>query len=104
MRRIDAIAITTGFFAIGGIAFLALRAYGMEVNHAGVWSQLVLAIGLVGWLSTYLFRVVTHRMTYDKQLEAYKTAVLKKRLEEMSPEEIAQLQDEVMQASQQIAD
>jgi uncharacterized protein (DUF2267 family) len=44
---------------------------------------------------SYLLRVVTKNMTYDRQLENYKTAVFKKRLEEMSPEEIAQLQAEV---------
>ncbi len=104
MRRIDAIAITAGFFAAGGIAFWALRAYGVEVQNAGIWSQLVLVVGLLGWLSTYLFRVVTHRMTYDRQLEAYKVAVLQKRLEEMSPEEIARLQAEVTQNSQQLVE
>ena len=34
-------------------------------------------------------------MTYYQQLEDYENAVLQKRLDEMSPEEIAQLQEEV---------
>jgi hypothetical protein len=34
-------------------------------------------------------------MTYNQQLKNYEDAVLQKRLEEMTPEEIAQLQAEV---------
>jgi hypothetical protein len=34
-------------------------------------------------------------MTYNQQLKNYEDAVLQKRLEEMTPEEIAQLQSEV---------
>ena len=34
-------------------------------------------------------------MTYNQQLKNYEDAVLEKRLEEMTPEELAQLQAEV---------
>jgi hypothetical protein len=34
-------------------------------------------------------------MTYNQQLKNYEDAVLQKRLEEMTPEELAQLQAEV---------
>jgi hypothetical protein len=34
-------------------------------------------------------------MTYNQQLKDYEEAVLQKRLEEMSPEELAKLQDEI---------
>ena len=43
-------------------------------------------------------------MTYNQQLEDYEEAVLQKRLEEMSPEELAQIQAEVEQARQAQAD
>jgi hypothetical protein len=36
-------------------------------------------------------------MTYNQQVKDYKEAVLQKRLEEMTPEELAQLQAEIEQ-------
>jgi len=95
MRRIDAIAITFGVFIAGGVAYLLLRVFGLSSQNAGVWSQALLVAGLIGWVSTYLFRVFTQDMTYNKQLQDYEEAVLQKRLEEMTPEELAQLQKEV---------
>ena len=95
MRRIDAITITFGVFIAGGVAYLLLRVFGLSSQNAGVWSQALLVAGLIGWVSTYLFRVFTQDMTYNKQLQDYEEAVLQKRLEEMTPEELAQLQKEV---------
>ncbi|AFY69521.1 hypothetical protein Pse7367_1226 [Thalassoporum mexicanum PCC 7367] len=102
MRRIDAIAITLAFFALGGVAYFGLKMAGIEANSAGVWSQLVLVVGLLAWLSTYLLRVVTGNMTLDQQLDDYKKAVLQKKLAEMSPEEIAKLQAEI--AAEELAE
>lgn len=95
MRRIDAIAMTFGVFIAGGVAYLLLRVFGLSSQNAGVWSQVLLVAGLIGWVSTYLFRVVTQDMTYNQQLRDYEDAVLQKRLEEMTPEELAQLQKEI---------
>lgn len=101
MRRIDVIGIGIGVFAVGGIAYWILQALGLDSLEAGVWSQLLLVGGLVGWLLTYLFRAVTHNMTYNQQLRDYEDAVLQKRLDEMTPEELAQLQAEVEAERQQ---
>lgn len=100
MRRIDAIGIGLGFFAAGGFIYLLLQGVGFSSQTAGIWSQAVLVTGLVVWVSTYLFRVVNHKMTYSQQLENYRTAVLEKRLEEMTPEELAQIQAELERESQ----
>lgn len=97
MRRIDAIAIAIGVFAAGGIIYLLFQAAGLDSQQAGIWSQALLVVGLVGWLLTYLFRVGTKNMTYNQQLQDYKDAVLQKRLESMTPEELAQLQAEIEQ-------
>ncbi|EAW34829.1 DUF3007 family protein [Lyngbya sp. PCC 8106] len=97
MRRIDAIGIGIGVFAAGGIAYLILQAIGLESVNAGIWSQVLLVASLVGWLLSYLFRVFTQSMTYNQQIQDYEDAVLQKRLEEMTPEELAQLQTEVEQ-------
>ena len=95
MRRIDVIGIGFGVFAAGGIIYLILRLVGLDSLDAGLWSQVIFLAGLVGWVTTYLTRVLTKNMTYNQQLEEYEEAVLKKRLEEMTPEELEALQQEV---------
>jgi hypothetical protein len=95
MRRIDAIVITFAFFLLGGLVYVGLQFLGISDLSAGIWSQVVLVVALLGWSISYLGRVVTKNMTYDQQLKDYKTALLKQRLAEMSSEEIAQLQAEV---------
>jgi hypothetical protein len=97
MRRIDALGIGFGVFVAGGIVYLLFQFVGLDTINAGIWTQLLLVVGLVGWTSTYLFRVVTRNMTYHQQLQDYEDAVLQKRLDEMSPEELAQLQAELEQ-------
>lgn len=97
MRRIDIIGIGIGIFAAGGLAYWVLQVAGLDSQNAGIWSQVLLVGGLIGWLSTYLYRAVTKQMTYTQQLKDYEEAVLQKRLEEMTPEELAQLQAEVEQ-------
>jgi len=95
VRRIDIIGIGIGIFLAGGALFLGFRLLGLDGLSAGIWSQAVMVGGLVGWLLTYLFRVVTHNMTLNQQLDDYETAVLQKRLDELSPEELAALQKDV---------
>ena len=97
MRRIDALGIGIAVFIAGGLIYVLLQVVGLNSQTAGIWSQVVLVGGLVGWLLTYLLRVVTQRMTYNQQLADYQEAVLQKRLEELTPEEIAEMQSEVDQ-------
>ncbi len=100
MRRIDALGIGFGIFIGGGIIYLVLNATGMSGISAGIWTQALLVAGLIGWSITYLLRVVTKNMTYNQQLKDYEEAVLQKRLEEMSPEELAKLQEEIEKEKQ----
>jgi uncharacterized membrane protein len=95
MRRIDAIAITVGFFATGGLIYLVLQLVGLDNLNAGIWSQVILVGALLGWVVTYVTRALTKNMTYNQQLKDYEDAVLQKRLEEMTPDELAKLQAEV---------
>ncbi|MGK7952710.1 MAG: DUF3007 family protein [Xenococcaceae cyanobacterium] len=95
MRRIDALGITLGIFIAGGGTYLIFQLVGFDGISAGIWTQALLVAGLIVWLSTYLFRVSTKNMTYNRQLEDYEEAVLQKRLDEMTPEEIAKLQAEI---------
>lgn len=95
MRRIDALAIALGVFLAGGLVYLVFQIAGIDSINAGIWTQTLLVVGLVGWSLTYLFRVGTKNMTYNQQLKDYEEAVMQKRLEEMSPEELAKLQAEI---------
>jgi Protein of unknown function (DUF3007) len=95
MRRIDVIGIGIGIFATGGIIYLILQFLGLEDVNAGIWSQVILVVGLLGWVCTYLFRAFTQNMTYNQQLKDYEEAVLQKRLDELSPEELEKLQAEI---------
>ncbi|NEO30309.1 MAG: DUF3007 family protein [Symploca sp. SIO3C6] len=97
MRRIDAIGIGIAIFAAGGLVYVILQIAGLDRLQAGIWTQAVLVGGLIGWLLTYLLRVGTKNMTYNQQLKDYEEAVLQKRLEAMTPEELAQLQAEIEQ-------
>jgi hypothetical protein len=95
MRRIDAIAIGVAVFLVGGLGYVVLQAVGLDNINAGIWSQVLLIAIVLGWSGTYLLRVSTKKMTYNQQLRDYEEAVLQKRLEELTPEQLAQLQDEI---------
>ncbi len=97
MRRIDVIGIGIGTFALGGALYLLLQIIGLDGEKAGIWSQALLVLGLLGWVATYVFRAATKGMTYAQQLRDYEEAVLQKRLDELSPEELAKLQAEIEQ-------
>ncbi|WP_069790630.1 DUF3007 family protein [Cyanobacterium sp. IPPAS B-1200] len=91
MRRIDAILIALGFFLTGGIIYVAFKVLGLDAADAGIWSQVILVLGLIGWVSTYVIRVFTNDMTYHKQVKDYDDAFFAKQLEKMTPEEIEKL-------------
>lgn len=97
MRRIDVFAIAFGILLVGGGVNLLLQAAGFEADKAGIWAQAVLFVGLMGWLASYLFRVGQGNMTFHQQVKAYEDQVLQKRLDELTPEEIAQIQAELEQ-------
>lgn len=89
-----------GLLVVGGGLYLLLQKVGLDSMNAGIWSQALLVGGLILWVLTYLFRVVTKNMTYNQQVQDYKEAVLQKRLEEMTPEELEKLQAEIEQEQQ----
>ncbi|MCM0590500.1 MAG: DUF3007 family protein [Gloeotrichia echinulata IR180] len=100
MRRIDAIGISFGIFVAGGLGYALLQLVGLDAVKAGIWSQVLLVSGLVGWLVTYMFRAVGQKMTYHQQREEYEQAFLSKRLAELTDEELAKIQAEIAQEEQ----
>ncbi|MCY7335148.1 MAG: DUF3007 family protein [Chamaesiphon sp.] len=97
MRRIDVIFIGIVVFAIGGAGYLGLTFVGVDNINAGIWSQLLLVGIILAWSFSYIFRVATKKMTYTQQLKEYEEAVLQKRLDELTPEQLAKLQAEIEQ-------
>ncbi|MDX2240588.1 MAG: DUF3007 family protein [Leptolyngbyaceae cyanobacterium bins.302] len=95
MRRIDVAGIGVGVFAAGGLLYLLFQVAGLEATDAGIWTQALLVAGLVGWLFTYGVRAVSGSMTYHQQRRDYEEQALQKRLEELTPEELAKLQAEI---------
>ncbi len=100
MRRIDVIIVGIVVFAIGGAGYLGLKLAGVDNINAGIWSQLVLVGIILAWSFSYVFRVATKKMTYTQQLKDYEEAVLQKRLDELTPEELAKIQAEIEQERQ----
>ncbi len=100
MRRIDALGIGIGVFAAGGLAYLVLQQAGLDYQSAGVWSQVLLVGGLIGWIVSYVGRAIGNKMTYHQQRQEYEEAFLRKRLEELSPAELAKIQAEIEQENQ----
>lgn len=102
MRKIDVLGIGVGIFAAGGLIYVILQVAGLDNLEAGIWSQLLLVGGLIGWVATYITRAVGKNMTYDRQREKYEQAYFQKRLDELTPEELAQIQAEIEQERSQI--
>ncbi len=100
MRRIDAILICLGCFTFGGVVYLGFKAFGIPDLDAGIWSQVVLVLGLIGWVGSYGIRAITHNMTYDRQIKDHKEAFLRKRLESMSEAEVEALMAAIPNLSQ----
>merc|ERR1711920_426191 len=52
-------------------------------------------LSIVGWTGSYVFRVANKDMTYAKQLRDYENAVIQKRFEELSTDEVDALMGEI---------
>ncbi|MCD8487296.1 MAG: DUF3007 family protein [Desertifilum sp.] len=104
MRRIDVLGVGLAVLLGGGLVYGLLQAFGLDSIQSGIWTQALLVGGLAVWILSYLFRVVNHKMTYSQQVQDYKDAVLQKRLEELTPEELAELQAEIEQENQPSSD
>lgn len=104
MTRGQSLLIGLGVFALGGLGYGLFLASGLEGFSAGIAAEALLVVVVLGWTGSYLFRVVTGRMTYMEQRRRYRDAYdaatdaeLQKRFEALSPEEQEALLREVGQ-------
>lgn len=89
--KFGVIALFLGYALKSGIELL-----GVPDIQAGQLTTGILSIGsLLAWISTYVFRVGTKSMTYAQQLRDYENAVIDKRYEELTDDELRALRDEL---------
>ena len=104
--RAGALLAGGAVFGIGGLGYWVFQAAGLEGFSAGIAAQLLLVAIVVVWTGSYLVRVVTGNMTYMEQRRRYRSAYesatdeeLQKRFDALSPEEQAQLLQEMAESA-----
>ncbi|MFN6340168.1 MAG: DUF3007 family protein [Cyanobacteriota bacterium] len=108
MTRGQALLVGLGVLVLGGAGYWGFRAGGMEGFSPGVAASSLLMVVVLGWTGSYLFRVVSGKMTYMEQRRRYRAtydartdAELLARFDALSPEEQARVLREVGQAPQE---
>ena len=101
-----------GLLLTGGLGYWLFQALGLEGFSAGIAAEALLVVVVVVWTSSYLFRVVTGRMTYMQQRRRYRSGYdqltaqqLQERFDAMTPEQQQALmasiaEEETTQASE----
>jgi hypothetical protein len=104
LTRGQALLLGLGVLALGGVGYGVFQATGMDGFTPGIAASALLMVVVVGWTSSYLFRVVTGKMTYMEQRRRYRAtydaqtdAELLARFDALSPDEQALLLQEVGQ-------
>jgi len=78
------------------LIYSALISLGIDSNRLGVAMSGVFVVGsIILWTLSYVFRVFNKEMTYGTQLKNYEDAVIQKRYEELTDEEVDALVQEV---------
>jgi hypothetical protein len=104
VTRGQALLLGLGVLALGAMGWWVFQASGLEGFTPGLAASAVLMLLVIGWTGSYLFRVVSGKMTYMEQRRRYRAtydartdAELLARYESLSPEEQEKLLREVGQ-------
>ncbi len=112
MTRAGVLKLGFGLLLAGGFGYWLFEALGLEGFSAGIAAEALLVVVVVIWTSSYLFRVVTGRMTYMQQRRRYRSGYdqltaqqLQERFDAMTPEQQQELlasisEEETTQASE----
>ena len=94
MTRAGVLKLGLGLLLTGGLGYWLFQALGLEGFSAGIAAEALLVVVVVVWTSSYLFRVVTGRMTYMQQRRRYRSGYdeltaqqLQDRFDAMTPEQ-----------------
>ena len=72
MTRAKVLQIGLLVLLLGGTAYGAFQLLGLESASAGIASEAVLVALVFVWIGSYLFRVVTGKMTFMEQRKRYR--------------------------------
>ena len=83
MTRGKVLLVGLAVLALGGVGYVAFDAAGFEGFSAGIAAQALLVSIVMVWTGSYLFRVVTGRMTYMEQRRRYRDIYDAKAVEDL---------------------
>ncbi len=72
LTRANVIFIGLIVLALGAIGFEVFRLSGFDEASAGIASEAVLVLIVIGWTGSYLLRVITGKMTFMEQRKRYR--------------------------------
>ena len=94
MTRAQALLLGLAVFGLGAAGYGAFRASGLDGFSPGIAASALLMVIVLVWTATYLFRVVTGRMTYLEQRRLHRASAnalsddeLMQRFQSLPPEE-----------------
>ena len=74
MTRAKVIQLGLLVLLMGGLGYLGFRMFGFDAPTAGIASQGILILIVIGWTGSYFFRVFTGNMTFVEQRNRYRKA------------------------------
>lgn len=107
MTNGKALLLALGVFALGGAGYGVFQLGGFGGFSAGIAASALLMALVLGWTGSYLFRVVTGKMTFIQQRRQYRAAYdaftteeLQRKFDALSPEE----QEKLLREAGQLPD
>ncbi len=102
LTRANVIQLGLFVLLLGAIVYGAFRFAGFDSVSAGISAEALLVLVVFLWTGSYLFRVITGKMTFVEQRKRYRkayeeltTVEFKKKFESMSEQEQKRLIEEV---------
>ena len=74
MTRAKVLQLGLLVLSLGAIGFLGFRFIGFDEASAGIAAEAVLISLILIWTGSYIFRVVTGKMTFSEQRKRYREA------------------------------